>query len=87
MTRYIHRRPRADEVPIAPAPAPTPAIQLNLRQQRTLSEVIEAAQRSPGSLSLINRDNWIYTAQHRDGRTRWVIQDVYRKPVADGVCS
>lgn len=86
MTRYTQGRPRVSEAQIAavPAPTPKPTVTLNLRQQRNLAEVIDAAQQSPGSLRHVTRGNWIYTAQHRNGRTRWVIQDVYRNLVADG---
>jgi hypothetical protein len=71
----------------SPFPETTRPARINPRQQRILSEVIEAARASPGSLRILNRDNWIYTAQHRKGRTRWIIQDCYRNPIADGVSS
>jgi hypothetical protein len=65
----------------------TPAQPLHPIRKRVLDQVIEAARASPGSLRILNLDNWIYTAQHRKGRTRWIIQDVYRNPIADGVSS
>jgi hypothetical protein len=61
--------------------------QLNLRQQRILAEIIDAAQRKPGGHCAIDQFRNSYCAQRRAGRTRWSIADAFRQIIAQGIHS
>jgi len=60
---------------------------LDLRQQRILDEVIEAARRKAcGGHVSVDRNRWSYWARHVGGRTHWNVLNALKLTVARGTC-